>query len=116
MLRRELLMLGAAGVVAAAKKPIPVREGVPRIDYHAHLEEGMTIDRAIAISIERGVKFGLVQHAGVKTATSSASQVTNDTELGAWIRSLEGKPAFKGIQAEHLDWMSAFSKDAVAKL
>jgi histidinol phosphatase-like PHP family hydrolase len=117
--RRELLALGTAAAVttlAQDKSEIPVRDGIPRVDYHAHPEADMTVDRALALSRERGVKFGLVQHAGVKDGTSSAELVGNDDELMAWIRSLDGKPVFRGIQAEHMNWMSAFSKDAIAKL
>jgi histidinol phosphatase-like PHP family hydrolase len=117
--RRELLALGTAAAVTALAQDnneIPVRDGVPRVDYHAHPEAGMTVDRALALSRERGVKFGLVQHAGVKDGTSSAELIGNDDELMAWIRSLDGKPVFIGIQAEHMNWMSAFSKGAIAKL
>ncbi len=42
--------------------------------------------------------------------------VSNDTTLDAWIRSLEGKSVFKGIEGEGGDWMSAFSKAAIARL
>jgi histidinol phosphatase-like PHP family hydrolase len=116
--RREVLFLGAAASLCLrADTPfgIPVRDGVPRVDYHAHPEEGLTVERAVALSRERGVKFGLVEHAGVKEGP--ASKLTgNDDELRAWIRSLKGQPVFAGIQAEHLDWMKAFSKDLVAQL
>jgi hypothetical protein len=117
--RRDVLGLGLAGAVAlrsqAADDEIPVRDGVPRVDYHAHLEGGVTVDRAVAISKERGVKFGLLQHAGLKD-NAYAGLVGNDEELEAWIRALEGKPVFKGVQAERTDWMRAFSKQTVAKL
>ena len=113
--RRHFLVLGAAALAARAAEPeIPVRGGVPRVDYHAHPEEGLTVDRAVALSRERGVKFGLVEHAGVKQPGSNL--VGTDEELKTWIRSLRGKPVFAGIQAERLNWMSAFSKEAVAQL
>ena len=115
--RREALALGAAAAGSAwgeEVQPIPVRNGVPQVDYHAHPESGMTVARAVEISQERGVKLGLVQHAGVKDS-SSPERVSNDDELKAWIRSLEGKPVFKGIQAERMNWMSAFSKEVLAK-
>jgi len=115
--RRDVLALGAAAAVSSwAKEPdFPIRDGVPRVDYHAHPESGMTIERALEISKERGVKFGLLQHAGVK-GSSSGDMVANDEELRAWIKTLEGKPVFKGIQAERTNWMSAFSKETIAKL
>jgi len=42
--------------------------------------------------------------------------MSNDDQLRAWVRSLDGKPVFKGMQAEHINWMSPFSKQAVAEL
>ncbi len=108
--RRDVLALGAAVLL-----PIPVRDGVPRVDYHAHPEDGLTVERAVNLSRQRGVKFGLVEHAGVKEGPASKLAGT-DTELIAWMTSLEGKPVFAGIQAERLNWMSAFSKDVVARL
>ena len=116
--RRDVLAFGAGAALSAWAEDahgIPIRDGVPRVDYHAHPESGMTVARALSISQERGVKLGLVQHAGVKDDPSS-ERVSNDDELKVWIQSLEGKPLFKGIQAEGMNWMSAFSKAAVAKL
>ncbi|MBZ5591127.1 MAG: hypothetical protein LAP39_02755 [Acidobacteriia bacterium] len=119
--RRDILALGAAGTFSpwlkgsALPDTVPMRDGVPRVDYHAHPEIGMTVDRAVAISKERGVKFGLLQHAGIKES-DYPDLVSNDDELKAWIHQLEGKPVFKGVQAELLNWMSAFSKETVARL
>lgn len=118
--RREVLALGTAGALSMAKdsaspNEIPMRDGVPRVDYHAHPEIGMTVERAVALSKERGVKFGLLQHAGVKES-DYPDLVTNDDQLKAWIHSLEGQPVFKGVQAELLNWASAFSKETVARL
>jgi hypothetical protein len=90
-----------------------MRNGAPGVDYHAHIGEGISVDQAIVLSKQRGVKFGLLQHAGVK---GHGYTVSDDEELAAWVRSLEGKPVFKGIEAEGSDWMSAFSKRAIATL
>ncbi len=114
--RRNLLLTAAAAVASRAyDSAIPVRDGVPRVDYHAHPEEGLTVERAVALSEQRGVKFGLVEHAGVKPNASS-KLCGNDDELNAWIASVRNQPVFAGIQAEGLNWMSAFSKDVVARL
>lgn len=110
MNRRDFLLLCAALPASAEDNSIPIVDGVPRVDFHAHVGEGVTINAAIALSKQRGVKFGLVQHGGKNEAMS------NDDQLRAWIHSLDGKPVFKGMQAEHTNWMSAFSKPAVAEL
>jgi hypothetical protein len=117
--RREMLFMSAAGVFSfiagssVAECDIPTRNGVPAVDYHAHVGEGISVDRAIALAKQRGLKFGLLQHAGVK---GHGYAVSDDDELDAWVRSLDGKPVFKGIEAEGTDWMAAFSKAAIARL
>jgi hypothetical protein len=122
--RREMLAMSAVGVLSlvapttparrgAAACDFPMREGVPGVDYHAHIGDGISVEQAIALSQRRGLKFGLLQHAGVK---GHGYAVSDDTELDAWIKSLEGKPVFKGIEGEGVDWMSAFSKAAIARL
>jgi len=87
----------------------------PLVDYHCHLDAEVTLDKALAISRERGVKFGIVAHAG-KRQYSYSGLISNDRELRAYLATLAGKPVFKGIQAEGVDWMECFSKDAVAEL
>lgn len=92
---------------------VPTRHGVPMVDYHAHIGDGITVDGAVAIAHRRGVRFGLLQHAGAK---GQGYPVSDDEQLNAWIDSLEGKPCFKGIEAEGTDWLSAFSAQAIARL
>jgi histidinol phosphatase-like PHP family hydrolase len=106
MLRRSFL--GAPLLAAAA-------DAVPRVDYHAHPEHGMTVEKALAISRQRNVKLGLVEHAGAKESPTS-HRLSTDGELRRWIRSLQGKPVYCGIQAEGMDWHRHFSKAAVAEL
>ncbi|HEX7140609.1 MAG TPA: hypothetical protein VF219_22345, partial [Vicinamibacterales bacterium] len=70
--RRELLVTSAAGAIslvartAARECDFPVRDRVPRVDYHVHIGDGLSVARAIDLSKQRGLKFGLLQHAGVK--------------------------------------------------
>jgi hypothetical protein len=117
--RRQMLILTAAGALSFSKNreasntEVPSLNGPPRVDYHVHIGEEISVDRAIAIAKQRGMKFGLLQHAGVK---GHGYQVSDDRELDAWVRSLSGKDVFKGIEGEGTDWMSAFSKSAIAQL
>jgi len=116
--RREMLLASAAGSLSSLAAPvisdgIPIRGGIPRVDYHAHVGDEITVDRAIELSKQRGVKFGLLQHAGVK---GRGYAVSDDEQLRTWIKSLEGKPVFVGIEGEGVDWPSAFSAAAIAKL
>ncbi len=83
-------------------------------DYHVHLDNS-TIDQVLELSVQRGVKFGIVEHAGTKE-NIYPKVLSNDEELNAYIAMLEGKPVYKGVQAEWTDWMGCFSKETLAKL
>jgi histidinol phosphatase-like PHP family hydrolase len=75
----------------------------------------MSLDDAVAASQQRGVKYGIVEHAGAKE-NDYPTVLSNDAELQAWIAKLAGKPVFKGVQAEWIVWMPCFSKDVFAQL
>jgi histidinol phosphatase-like PHP family hydrolase len=113
--RRDLLILTAAGAISplVAADGVPIRDGVPQIDCHVHVGDEVIVDQAIVISHRRGMKFGLLQHAGVR---GHGFAISDDASLRAWLRSLEGKPVFKGIEAESVDWVSVFSREAVVDL
>jgi hypothetical protein len=85
--------------------------GFPLVDFHVHLDNS-TIDKVLEISTERGVKFGIVEHAGTKENVYPVV-LSNDEELGAYVKMLEGKPVYKGVQAEYNDWMDCFSKSVL---
>jgi histidinol phosphatase-like PHP family hydrolase len=102
--------LSKLAAAEAAQEP-----DLPLIDYHAHLGGEVTLERALAISRRRGVKFGIVEHAGTK-ANKYPNLLSNDDDLKAYLAMLAGKPVFRGIQAEGLDWMTCFSKEVVAQL
>ncbi|MCX7826517.1 MAG: hypothetical protein N2689_13300 [Verrucomicrobiae bacterium] len=86
----------------------------PLVDFHVHLDNS-TIDAVLALSKERGVKFGIVEHAGTKE-NKYPVVLSNDDELRRYLAMLEGKPVFRGIQAEFTDWMGCFSPNALAQL
>lgn len=87
----------------------------PLVDYHVHLDDVVTLEKALQLSKERGVKFGIVEHAGTKE-NKYPGLLSTDEDLKRYIDMLEGKPVLKGIQAEGLDWMNCFSKALVAQL
>jgi hypothetical protein len=88
--------------------------GLPQLDLHVHLDNS-TIDRVVALGAERGVRFGIVEHAGTRENRYPVV-LSNDDELGAYLRMLDGKGVYKGIQAEWTDWMSCFSPGMLARL
>jgi len=84
------------------------------IDFHVHLDNS-TIDKVLGLSRERDVKFGIVEHAGTKE-NIYPRVLSNDAELDHYLAMLEGKPVFKGVQAEWTDWAGCFSSAALARL
>lgn len=86
----------------------------PLVDFHVHLDNS-TLEKVLELSRERGVQFGVVEHAGTRE-NQYPVVLSNDAELSAYIDRLEGKPVFKGVQAEWTDWMGCFSKTVLARL
>lgn len=112
-----LAMAGATAIrseTLAAENAEADSPGLPLVDFHVH-RDGTTVEKLLEISRKRGVKFGIVEHAG-KKENDYPITLASDDELKSYIASLEGKPVYKGVQAEYLDWMRCFSKEAVAQL
>ena len=101
--------LSAQALLSAEPSP---EANVPRVDFHVHLDNS-TIEKALELSRERGIRFGIVEHAGTP-ANQYPTLLSNDDELRRYLRMLEGKPVFKGLQAEWTDWMSCFSPGVLA--
>jgi histidinol phosphatase-like PHP family hydrolase len=139
--RRTFLMEAAAGAAAfvfagrssaagekrsddrplAAGGEAGASPGLPAVDLHVHLDDTahppdrVSLDRVLELSRERGVKFGIVEHAGTRE-NKYPIVLSNDEEMAGWLKLLEGKPVWRGIQAEWTDWMSCFSKETLARL
>jgi histidinol phosphatase-like PHP family hydrolase len=86
----------------------------PLVDLHVHLDNS-TIDKVLPLAAERHVKFGVVEHAGTRE-NKYPRVLSNDDELLSFIRSLDGKGVYRGVQAEWTDWMTCFSPQALARL
>jgi histidinol phosphatase-like PHP family hydrolase len=113
------MTMGTAATVCgtweAADGDAPADEDLPRIDYHAHLDDVVTLEKALELSAQRHVKFGIVEHAGTK-ANKYPRLISDDAGMKQYLAKLAGKPVLRGIQAEGLDWMTCFSKEVVAQL
>jgi histidinol phosphatase-like PHP family hydrolase len=75
----------------------------------------MSLDQVVETSRTRGVKYGVIEHAGTKE-NEYPIVISNDAELQAWIAKLAAAPVYKGLQAEWIDWMPCFSKEVLAQL
>ncbi len=124
--RRDFLAMSGAGMTAAllaathcwadepAKGTTPASLDFPLVDFHVHLDNS-TIDKVLELSKKQGVKFGIVEHAGTKE-NKYPVVLSNDEELGRYLEMLEGKPVFRGVQAEYNDWTTGFSTKGLARL
>jgi histidinol phosphatase-like PHP family hydrolase len=117
--RNFLSTVGAAGTLFTA--PCCLRAwaedahasndlGFPLIDFHAHIEGSLTLESALELARQRGVKLGIAEHGGCHEA------MKNDDDMKRYIDRLSGQPVFKGMQAEGHNWMQCFSKEVVAQL
>ena len=86
----------------------------PPEDLHVHLDNS-TIGKVLELSIQRGVVFGIVEHAGTKE-NDYPVVLSNDDELKRYLQMLQNKPVYRGVQAEWIDWSSCFSKEILAQL
>ncbi|MCC7174754.1 MAG: twin-arginine translocation signal domain-containing protein [Bryobacterales bacterium] len=112
--RRDFLGAAAAAALPAAAQTSPSGLDFPLEDYHVHLNS-LTIDQVAATSRERGVKYGVLEHAGTKE-NEYPVVLSNDKELLGWIEKLKDKGVYIGAQAEWIDWVPCFSKEVLAQL
>lgn len=104
--------LATSGAALAASGDDPL--GFPIVDLHVHLDNS-SIDQVLPLAAQRGVRFGIVEHAGTRENVYPVV-LSQDDELIAWLAKLEGKGVYRGIQAEWTDWMSGFTKPVLAQL
>ncbi len=122
---RRAFLRGAAGVAAASwlgRGAAASADGIAAtrsaglsiVDFHVHLDDS-SIEEVLSLSRERGVKFGIVEHAGT-CENQYPVVLSNDDELRAYLRKLDGKGVYRGVQAEWTDWAKCFSRGALAEL
>lgn len=109
-----VMSLIAGRLATADAGPSPIATDFPVQDLHVHLDNS-TIDKVLELSKESGIKFGIVEHAGTKENIYPVV-LSDDEELKRYLAMLEGKPVYKGIQAEWTDWMGCFSRTTLAQL
>jgi histidinol phosphatase-like PHP family hydrolase len=86
----------------------------PLEDYHVHLT-AMTIDQVVEPSKQTGVMYGILEHCGTKE-NQYPIVLSTDKDLLDWIAKLQGKGVYIGVQAEWIDWVGCFSKEAFSQL
>jgi hypothetical protein len=110
---------------AFAQPPAPVRptealvDQVPpkpfgqptmaKADYHVHVKGDLTLEDALRRSRETGISYGIAINGGLGQPADS------DARLEAFLREMDGKPAYKAFQAEGREWVRMFSKATLEK-
>ncbi len=89
---RQILRLGAANV--------------PMVNSHVHLKGDLTLDKALAMSREGGVFYGIAVNCGLNFP------IQDDAGLYAYLKTMQGKPVFVAMQAEGREWVKMFSLEA----
>jgi hypothetical protein len=103
-------VLGLSGAFSGCSDTRDAPLDFPLIDFHVHLEQDLSLEKALEISKQRGVKFGIVEHAGC------GFELGDDAALTTYLDHLKQYPVYVGIQAERLNWHDCFSVDTVARL
>ncbi len=76
----------------------------PLVDFHVHLKGGWTIGQALEKSRKDGIQYGIAINGG------KGFPVTNDEQLLAALKPLQGQPVFLALQGEGREWPGTFSR------
>ncbi|MGD0225780.1 MAG: family 16 glycoside hydrolase [Terriglobia bacterium] len=85
------------------------QDGYPVVDYHTHLKGGLTLEQALANARRLGIMYGIAVNGGLKFP------ITTDAGVLDFLASMKGTPAFIGLQGEGREWVTLFSREAIAK-
>ena len=110
----SVALISKASLKAGDSPSKPTDLGFPLVDFHVHLDNS-TIEKAMEIARQRNVQFGIVEHAGTKENIYPVV-LSSDEDLKKYLANLSGKPVFKGVQAEWIDWMGCFSREVLGQL
>ncbi len=80
------------------------QENFPVLDYHVHLK-GITAGQAATQSRRYGINYALAPNCGI------GFPITNDEEVLAYLKEMEGQPFIQAMQGEGREWPETFSKE-----
>ncbi len=85
------------------------RGNFPLIDLHVHLKGGLTLEQALTNSRKTGINYGIAPNCGL------GFPIIDDAGIETFIEQMRGQPIFIGMQAEGREWVTLFSKEAIAR-
>lgn len=95
---------------SALNAMLPIQEDFPLVDYHVHLSNELTIEKAIELAQKRNIKLGIVQHPGEYFGMKT------DKQLAAYINNLRKYPVYVGLQPIYPGWAKNFSNALIEQL
>ena len=101
----ELFSLITDFVTELPSLPEPVR--YPLVDYHVHLKGDLTYEKAVELSAETGINFGVAVNCGVGFPVNSYKAAI------ACLEGVKDSPFMLGMQAEGREWVSTFSQEVI---
>ena len=83
--------------------------GVPLVDYHTHLKEGLHLEDVLRRARVDGIKAGVAINGGL------SFPVNSDAGLEPFLEQMKGQPVFVAFQAEGREWVRLFSRKALER-
>lgn len=84
-------------------------ENYPMVDYHVHLNGGLTVDQALANSRRVGINYGIAVNCGL------GFPVHSDEGVREYLETMKGQPCYVALQGEGREWMTLASPETVAR-
>lgn len=84
-------------------------ENYPMVDYHVHLNGGLTVDQALANSRRVGINYGIAVNCGL------GFPVHSDEGVREYLEKMKGQPCYVALQGEGREWMTLASPETVAR-
>lgn len=77
----------------------------PVLDYHVHLKEDLTLEKAKEQSLKYGINYALAPNCGI------GFPVQTDEQVVEYFESMKGQPFIHAMQGEGREWTTTFSKE-----
>ena len=84
-------------------------ENFPVLDLHVHAKGGLTLEKAQENSRRTGIFYGIAANCGL------GFPIADDRGVEEYLKTMQGIPAFTGMQAEGREWTGLFSREMIGR-